>query len=73
MPDHTIAFGRPIGAAQRHPKAHFTIEKREIVFDSRENVDDQKRLTEMRKPQRSNAIHASIHASDLDIGREDKE
>jgi hypothetical protein len=64
-------------SAQRHAKAEYFIEKREIIFDSHENAEDRKRLDELRKAQgkleRSNAIHASIHADNAGIGREDNE
>jgi len=62
-------------SASRHAKAEYFIEKREIIFDSHENAEDRKRLSELRKPhqkpERSNAIHASIHADNADIGRDD--
>ena len=64
-------------SALRHATSDYVIEKREILFDSQENAKDKKRLTELRKPQRKpardNSIHASIHADNADIGRDEQE
>jgi len=67
LPTETEAFDYLKRSASRHKKADFVIERREIIFNSFENPDDKKRLETVRI--RDNAIHASIHISDRDIGR----
>ena len=71
LPNETDVFEYVKVSAKHHPKSHFFIEKREIIFDSRDNIEDERQLNEYRKPVRDNAIHASIHPSDWDIGKDD--
>jgi hypothetical protein len=70
LPSETEAFEYLKRAAISHKKAEFIIEKREVIFDSHENVQDQKRLNEFRGATQDNVIHASIHPENWDIGRE---
>lgn len=70
LPTETEAFEYLKSAVTRHKKAEFIIERMEIVFDSHGKAEDMKKLNEMRTPRRDNAIHASIHEFDRDIGRE---
>jgi hypothetical protein len=72
LPSESEAFEYLKQSAQRHLKADFTIERRETVFNSHEDAEDKKRLSQFRRS-RENFIHASIHASDWNIGREDDE
>jgi len=67
LPNENEAFEYLKRSALRHKKADFIIERREIIFDSRENLNDKKRLNGFRSPS-DNAIHASIHMQDREIG-----
>jgi len=49
------------------------VEKAETLFDSSRITEDKKILDGLRSIRRGNEIHASIHISDADIGREDDE
>jgi hypothetical protein len=69
LPSENEALDYLKRAASHHKKSEFVIERRDVIFNSYENADDKKRLQEFRKPERDNAIHASIHISDRDIGR----
>jgi hypothetical protein len=69
LPSEAEAYDYLKTSASRHKKADFVIERRETIFNSHDNADDKKRLEELRRPDRDNSIHASIHISDRDIGR----
>jgi hypothetical protein len=69
LPSENEALDYLKRSASRHKKAEFVVERREVIFNSYENADDKKRLQEFRKPERDNAIHASIHADNWTIGR----
>jgi hypothetical protein len=59
--------------ARHHRSAEFRVEKAETLFDSSRITEDKKILDGLRSIRRGNEIHASIHISDADIGREDDE
>jgi hypothetical protein len=69
LPNEHEAFEYLKRSAARHRKAEFVIERREVIFNSLDSADDKKRLNELRRPERDNAIHASIHRNNWDIGR----
>jgi len=47
-----------------HRTAEFRVEKAETLFDSSTSTEDKKILDALRSIERSNAIHATIHAND---------
>jgi hypothetical protein len=51
--------------------AEFTIEKKEVLFNSKEDPNDKASLVRIRSRIRSHNIHCSIHESDRLIGWED--
>jgi hypothetical protein len=69
LPNEAEAFQYLKRSAAHHKKAEFVIERREVIFNSQDNADDKKRLEKLRISDRDNAIHASIHADNWDIGR----
>jgi hypothetical protein len=59
--------------AKHHKTAEFRVEKSETIFDSSTSPEDKKMLDGLRSIERDNSIHASIHDSNRNIGREDDE
>jgi hypothetical protein len=57
--------------AQHHRTAAFRVEKAVTIFDSATSPEDKKILDGIRSITRDNCIHASIHMSDADIGRDE--
>ena len=57
--------------ARIHSESEFKIEKTETVFDSNAVPRDKLSLHMIRNPRKSNAVHASIHQEDWNIGWED--
>ena len=53
--------------------SEFKIEKYQTVFDSIAEPRDKLSLHMIRNPRKSNAVHASIHLGDLQIGWEGAE
>ena len=50
--------------ARLHRTAAFRVEKAETLFDSSTSPEDKKILDGLRTIERTNAIHATIHAND---------
>jgi hypothetical protein len=60
----SLSFNALKEQASLHRAAEFRVEKAEILFDSSTSPEDKKILDGLRSIERSNAIHATIHAND---------